>query len=151
MNVRAFLRPWLGSALTWIVVMLLSGFLYSPELSLEMTLVLAYGSIVAMPALSAAVGVLLLREPPRHRVAARLVAGTPVTVVALVLTAVVNPENTERTVAAAGVLPLIALVLLTAMVSLAVGWLRARVAGPAGVRTAGRASYSADGRPRRLP
>ncbi|GAA1633697.1 hypothetical protein [Georgenia ruanii] len=142
MTLRNYVRPWIAGALTWLVVVLLSKLTYRALLGggdLGPLLLMGFATIVALPVLSAAVAVLLLPAPTVRRPAAWLLAGVPVTVAALAVSALTVDAPT-----APGVGALAVVVALAAGASLGVGWWRVRLAGtPRRSARAARTGYEA--------
>lgn len=132
MRIRDVLRSWVAGALTWVVLTLLSQLAYGGALAagdVDGGILVSWAAIVLMPVLSAVVATVLLPVPSRHAPLAWLVAGVPVTLVALVVS-VVGALGQGRPVGEVGAAPLL-LVLLSAGAAVLTGLLKAR-----GARTA---------------
>ncbi len=145
MRVRDLLRSWLAAALTWVVLTLLSQLAYGATLAagdIDGGILVSWAAIVLMPVLSAVVATVLLPVPARRGPLAWLLAGVPVTLVALVLS-MVRAVGQDRPVSEVGAVPLL-LVLLAAGAAVLTGLLKARGARPSAVPATG-PSYSSRG------
>lgn len=134
MRIRDVLRSLVAAGLVWVVITLLGTLAFENVLDAESTsavVLLSWGTVVALPVLSAAVAALLLPVPQRHRLGWWLLAGVPVTLIAYVISTVRGLVQDDPAPFGQLVLVMAVLVLVAAGTAVVTGTLKARAADAA--------------------